>query len=116
MKRKLSLFVVASFMLAGFISCAPGEDRVAVNDAQSQIYAAAKFAADKCGTPIPEPAILVINEPLKRNLDLCTISLTRVGCPFVGFPITCLLIYLEKDPGDIPWYMNFNELSKQQIK
>jgi hypothetical protein len=110
MKRIFVLSILSIF------ACAPGVEKVDVSDAQSQIFAAAKFAADKCGTPIPEPPLIVVNDPVKRNLDLCTISITRVGCPFTGYPITCTLIYLQKDPGDIPWYLNFNELSKQQIK
>lgn len=97
-------------------SCAQTDEVVDVSDAQSQILAAAKFAADKCGTPIPEPFLLVVNDPIKRNLDLCTISITRTGCPFTGYPLPCLLIYLQKDPGDIPWYINFNGISKVQIK
>ncbi|WP_411823833.1 hypothetical protein [Leptospira sp. 'Mane'] len=110
---KILLFL---FSFAIFLQCMAQEDRVPVDEAQSQVYAAAKFAADKCGTGIPNPPLLIVSPPLKRNLDLCSISITRVGCPFVGFPIACTLIYLQKDPGNIPWYANFNELSKQQIK
>lgn len=108
----LFLLLIGAFV----IQCAPAEDRIPTNDAQSQLYAAAKFAAEKCGTPIPEPVFLILNEPIKRNLDLCTISITRTSCPFTGYPLPCVLIYLEKDPGDLPWYLNFNELSKQQIR
>jgi hypothetical protein len=97
-------------------NCAPGEETVEINDAQSQVYAAAKFAADRCGTRIPEPFLIIVTKPIKRNLDLCTISLTRTGCPFVGYPLPCVLIYSQKDPGDIPWYINFNGISKVQIK
>ncbi len=102
-------------MLSWQVNCAPGEETVDVNDAQSQVLAAAKFAADKCGTPIPQPPLIILDSPVKRNLDLCTISITRTGCPFNAYPLPCLLIYLQKDPGDIPWYINFNELSKQKI-
>ncbi|TGN13128.1 hypothetical protein EHS11_04295 [Leptospira ilyithenensis] len=108
--------LILLFFLGTFMQCASQEDTVPVNEAQSQVYAAAKFAAEKCGTPIPNPPLIIVNPPLQRNLDLCSISITRVGCPFVGFPIACTLIYLQKDPGNIPWYANFNELSKQQIK
>ncbi len=109
------IYLITIISLSLLISCA-AEDRVPTNEAQSQLYAAAKFAADRCGTPIPEPYFLILNEPIRRNLDLCTISITRTGCPFSGYPLPCALIYLENDPGDLPWYLNFNELSKQQIK
>ncbi len=108
--------IVLCFLFSHFISCAQTDERVDVSDAQSQILAAAKFAADKCGTPIPEPLLLVVSDPIKRNLDLCTISITRTGCPFSGYPLPCILIYSQKDPGDLPWYINFNGISKVQIK
>jgi len=113
--RHFFLFISLAF-ISFFISCAQTDETVPVSDAQSQILAAAKFAADKCGTLIPEPFLLVVNEPIKRNLDLCTISITRTGCPFTGYPLPCLLIYSQKDPGDIPWYINFNGVSKEQLK
>ncbi|MDF3819750.1 hypothetical protein P3G55_07570 [Leptospira sp. 96542] len=112
MKSFFSLTLVCLLV----VHCAPPIDKVDTNDAQSQIYAAAKFAADKCGTPIPQPPLIVIHDPIQRNLDLCTIAITRTECPFNGYPLPCLLIYLEKDSGDLPWYLNFNELSKIQIK
>ncbi len=113
---KQCLAVILFGSILTFVSCAQGEETVEVNDAQSQIAASAKFAADRCGTRIPEPFLIVINKPLKRNLDLCTISITRTGCPFSGYPLPCLLIYSQKDPGDLPWYINFNGISKIQIK
>nr|WP_244241474.1 hypothetical protein [Leptospira perdikensis] len=98
------------------IHCGAGVDRVDTSDAQSQVYAAAKFASEKCGNPIPNPPLVIVNKPIKRNLDLCTIAITRTECPFLGYPLPCTLIYLEKETGDIPWYLNFNEISKIQIK
>lgn len=98
------------------IHCGTGVDRVDTNDAQSQVYAAAKFASEKCGNPIPNPPLVIINKPIQRNLDFCTIAITRTECPFLGYPLPCTLIYLEKETGDLPWYLNFNELSKIQIK
>ncbi|PJZ84638.1 hypothetical protein [Leptospira harrisiae] len=106
------LIVIAIF----FINCGPGVDRVDTNDAQSQVYAAAKFASEKCGNPIPNPPLVIVNKPIQRNLDFCTIAITRTECPFLGYPLPCTLIYLEQETGDIPWYLNFNELSKIQIK
>ncbi|MCG6144418.1 hypothetical protein [Leptospira bandrabouensis] len=107
---------VLLFLILFVINCGPGIDRVDTNDAQSQIYSAAKFAADKCGNPIPNPPLLVLNKPIQRNLDLCTIAITRTECPFLGYPLPCTLIYLEQETGEIPWYLNFNEISKTQIK
>ncbi|GBF50887.1 lipoprotein [Leptospira ryugenii] len=111
MKSKL-IFLLLPF----FIACGQEAEVVDVNDAQSQIYAAAKFAADRCGSQIPNPPLIVVTKPIKRNLDLCTISITRTGCPFVGYPLPCLLIYSQNETGDLPWYVNFNGISKIQIK
>ncbi|MDZ4726037.1 MAG: hypothetical protein SH817_07765 [Leptospira sp.] len=111
----LKIFLLIT-MIVFSSSCAQEEERVPVSDAQSQILASAKFSADRCGTPIPEPPLIIVSDPIKRNLDLCTISITRTGCPFTAYPLPCLLIYLQKDPGNIPWYVNFNEISKQTIK
>ncbi|PJZ47292.1 hypothetical protein [Leptospira brenneri] len=97
-------------------NCGATVDRVDTNDAQSQVYSAAKFASEKCGNPIPNPPLVIVTKPIKRNLDLCTIAITRTECPFLGYPLPCTLIYLEQETGDIPWYLNFNEISKTQIK
>ncbi|MGE8721323.1 hypothetical protein ACO2KH_07295 [Leptospira terpstrae] len=113
MKFWTGIFIL-SFGLT--IHCGAGVDRVDTNDAQSQVYAAAKFASEKCGNPIPNPPLVIINKPIQRNLDFCTIAITRTECPFLGYPLPCTLIYLEKETGDLPWYLNFNELSKIQIK
>lgn len=112
---KEMLYFALVAIVFSVINCAT-EDTVAINDAQSQIYSAAKFAADKCNTPLPNPPLLVVSEPIKRNLDLCTIAITRTGCPFLGYPLICTLIYLDKDSGDIPWWLNFNGFSREQIK
>ncbi|MBM9592454.1 hypothetical protein JWG41_19920 [Leptospira sp. 201903075] len=113
MKIGTITFLIA---LGSIIHCGPSVDRVDTSDAQSQVYAAAKFASEKCGNPIPNPPLVIVNKPIKRNLDLCTISITRTECPFLGYPLPCTLIYLEQETGDIPWYLNFNEISKIQIK
>ncbi|MBL0955657.1 MAG: hypothetical protein IBJ01_12885 [Leptospira sp.] len=104
------------FTLIMIFNCGSGVDRVETNDAQSQVYAAAKFASEKCGNPLPNPPLVIVNKPIQRNLDLCTIAITRTECPFLGYPLVCTLIYLEEETGDIPWYLNFNEISKIQIK
>ncbi|MCW7468687.1 hypothetical protein [Leptospira kanakyensis] len=113
MKIRILFFLFASGLL---INCGPSVDRVETDDAQSQVYAAAKFASEKCGNPIPNPPLVILNKPIQRNLDFCTIAITRTECPFLGYPLPCTLIYLEQETGDLPWYLNFNELSKIQIK
>lgn len=113
MKTLIGFLIVIAALI---INCGPGVDRVDTNDAQSQVYAAAKFASEKCGNPIPNPPLVIVNKPIQRNLDFCTIAITRTECPFLGYPLPCTLIYLEKETGDVPWYLNFNELSKIQIK
>ncbi|TGK89459.1 hypothetical protein EHQ23_03470 [Leptospira bourretii] len=113
MKTLIGFLIVIAALIT---NCGPGVDRVDTNDAQSQVYAAAKFASEKCGNPIPNPPLVILNKPIQRNLDLCTIAITRTECPFLGYPLPCTLIYLEQETGDIPWYLNFNEISKIQIK
>ncbi|EOQ90227.1 hypothetical protein LEP1GSC202_0647 [Leptospira yanagawae serovar Saopaulo str. Sao Paulo = ATCC 700523] len=113
MKGSITILLFLSVLI---FNCAPGVDRVDTNDAQSQVYSAAKFASEKCGNPLPNPPLLIVNKPIQRNLDLCTIAITRTECPFLGYPLVCTLIYLEEETGDIPWYLNFNEISKLQIK
>ena len=113
MKIRTGIFFL---IIAMTTNCGSGVDHVDTSDAQSQVYAAAKFASEKCGNPIPNPPLVIVNKPIQRNLDLCTIAITRTECPFLGYPLPCTLIYLEKETGDIPWYLNFNEISKTQIK
>ncbi|WP_394854631.1 hypothetical protein [Leptospira ellisii] len=83
---------------------------VTPKDSQSQIYAAASFLANKCGTPIPVPFPIVVDDVQQKNLDLCTIAITKSECPFVSYPFACVLIYVDKPLDDVPWYLNFQEV------
>nr|WP_245667263.1 hypothetical protein [Leptospira tipperaryensis] len=80
------------------------------NDSQSQIYAAASYLARKCGTQIPVPFPIVVEDVQQKNLDLCTIAITRSECPFVSYPFACVLLYVDKPLDDIPWYLNYQEV------
>lgn len=82
---------------------------VSAGDSQSQMYAAASYLANKCGTPIPQPFPIIFEEVQQKNLDLCTIAITRSECPFVSYPFACVLLYVDKPLDDIPWYLNFQE-------
>ncbi|MCE9501657.1 MAG: hypothetical protein K8R21_14330 [Leptospira sp.] len=97
-------------------------------DAQSQINAAIQFKLDKCNADLkkkdpstgftyqaPQPWLYVIGKPVKRNVDLCSLSIMRVDCPFIQYPLICLLIYDKKGLGEIPWYFNFNEIIKAKL-
>ena len=96
--------------------CIPVDDSISKENAQSQIYAAADYKAKKCGTPIPQPPLIVFTDQIQRNLDLCTIAITRMDCPFDGYPIICLGIYSPEAVPDLPWYANFKDLTKQKFK
>ncbi|WP_246032027.1 hypothetical protein [Leptospira fluminis] len=85
------------------------QDLISQGDSNSQIYAAAEYLARKCGSPIPTPFPVAIGDIQKRNLDLCTIAITKSDCPFVSYPIACLLIYVDQPAGNIPWYTNFKD-------
>ncbi|EQA35707.1 hypothetical protein LEP1GSC047_0435 [Leptospira inadai serovar Lyme str. 10] len=108
MKKTLVSFVLIS-VSAFYSGACVREDLVSQGDSNSQIYAAAKYLATKCGDPIPTPYPVAIGDVQRRNLDLCSIAITKSDCPFVSYPIACLLIYLDKPSGDIPWYENFKD-------
>ena len=107
---------ITSLLLISILGCIPINDKISVEDAQNQIYFAADFKAKKCGTPIPSPPLIVFTEQIQRNLDLCTIAITRMDCPFDGYPIICLGIYYPEATPTLPWYFNFKELTKQRFK
>ena len=103
--------------LAAFIACAPVDNTVPIDDAYNQVYFAVQYKSKQCN-PNSQPALpLVIPvRPLQRHLDLCTIAITEnTECPFVNYPIACLMIYLPDDT-PIPWYLNFKTLLTVQIK
>ncbi|XDD52439.1 hypothetical protein AB3N59_19080 [Leptospira sp. WS92.C1] len=86
------------------------EEVVSPADSQSQLHAAANYLSNKCGTPIPVPFPIIVEEVQQKNLDLCTIAITKSECPFVSYPFACILIYVDKPLNDIPWYLNFQEI------
>lgn len=107
MKRLFLILFIPAFSLL-FLNCVR-EDTVPQGDANSQIYAAAKFVSDKCEDPLPANLPVAIGDVQRRNLDLCSIAITKSECPFVGYPIACVLIYYDKPVGEIPWYLNFED-------
>ena len=108
----MRIFILIFSLLLG---CIPVDDKISKENAQSQIYAAADFKAKKCGTPIPQPPLLVFTDQLQRNLDLCTLSIIRMDCPFDGYPVICLGLYTPEPVPSLPWYANFRELTKQRF-
>jgi hypothetical protein len=112
--KKVLFFLI--IFLGFLINCVPVDDKISKEDAQSQIYFAADFKAKKCGTSIPSPPLLVFTDQIQRNLDLCTIAITRLDCPFSEYPIICLGIYSPEPIPDLPWYIDFKELTNRRIK
>ena len=102
-------------------------------DAQSQINAAAEFKAnqclrdcqnaagnnqsarDACFRILPFPPLLVFKDQIQRNLDLCSIAITRTNCPLNAYPLACFGVYTDEAIGDISPLLNFNEFSKQKF-
>ncbi len=115
-KQIFGRFAMIVFIQLLLVGCIPVDDKIPKEDAQSQIYYAADFKAKKCGTPIPSPPLLVFTDQLQRNLDLCTIAITRLECPFSEYPIICLGIYSPEPIPEIPWYIDFKELTNRRIK
>ncbi|RHX83476.1 hypothetical protein [Leptospira stimsonii] len=109
-KQKFRTFLTACVIgaILFFQNCVRPEV-VHPNDSQSQIYAAASYLANKCGTPIPVPFPIIVEDVQQKNLDLCSIAITRSECPFVSYPFACVLLYVDKPLDDIPWYLNFQE-------
>ncbi|MCB1178210.1 MAG: hypothetical protein KDK36_11565, partial [Leptospiraceae bacterium] len=108
----MRIYTSLLLFLALFLNnCVPYDDKISSWDAQSQLNAAVDFKAKECKTPSPQPPLYVFTDQEKRNLDLCTIAITRLTCPFNDYPIICLGIYIDSPTPDIPWYMNFNDLT-----
>ncbi|TGK03946.1 hypothetical protein EHO59_10490 [Leptospira semungkisensis] len=110
MKIRLLFFCILIFSLSDCVR----QDTVMEGDANSQIYAAASFLSQKCGDPIPPNFPTAIGDVQRRNLDLCSIAITKAECPFVSYPVACLLIYYDKPLGEIPWYLNFKDVFVNQ--
>ncbi|PJZ70656.1 hypothetical protein CH373_06880 [Leptospira perolatii] len=103
---RIKIFILLIAIVLG--NCVT-KDVVSAGDSNSQILAAANFLANKCGTTIPQPIPLAVSDVYRRNLDLCSIAITKSECPFVGYPVACLFIYFDKPAEQIPWYINYKD-------
>lgn len=108
--------IITLFLLVIIQFCTPINDKVPAWDAQTQINAAAEFKAKECSSPVPQPPLYVFTDQIQRNLDLCSIAITRTNCPFTGYPIICMGIYLSKPVSSLHWLFNFDEFAKQKFK
>ncbi|ASV13467.1 hypothetical protein [Leptospira santarosai] len=108
--RRIFLGFVFILILAMFSQNCKKSEVVSAGDSQSQIYAAANYLSNKCGNPIPTPMPFIVQGVKQRNLDICTIAITQSECPFISYPLACVLIYVDNPIGDIPWYINFQEV------
>jgi hypothetical protein len=117
-------------LMISFYNCE--QKAVPAWDAQSQINAAAEFKANQClrdcqnSAPnqagkdacfriLPFPPLLVLKDQIQRNLDLCSIAITRTNCPLNAYPLACIGVYTDEAIGDISPLINFNEFSKQKF-
>ncbi|ABJ77515.1 hypothetical protein [Leptospira borgpetersenii] len=108
--QRIVLRLVSILVVAVLLQNCTKSEVVSAGDSQSQIYAAANYLSNKCGNPIPTPMPFTVQGVKQRNLDICTIAITRSECPFVSYPLACVLIYVDNPIGDIPWYINFQEV------
>ena len=109
MKFFLSLLLV-------LVACTP-DNTVSVDDAHNQIYFSVQFKKKQCN-PSSEPLtpLVIVEPPLKRHLDLCTIAITEnQECPFNNYPLACMMVYIHKDT-PIPWYISFKDTLSKQIQ
>ncbi|MBE7413580.1 MAG: hypothetical protein L6Q54_06070 [Leptospiraceae bacterium] len=120
-------FFIAIFLTLFAWNCAI-DNTVDSFDAQSQVNAAVQFKVDKCNEEEkknhpssnityfpPQPWLYIVNNPIRRNLDLCTIAITKSECPFLNYPLICMYIYQKKEVGKFPNII-FNEFIKFKIK
>ena len=123
----MKFFIITIIALMSIWNCSI-ENTVNAFDAQSQVNAAVKFRVDKCNEDEkknnpnstvtyypPQPWLYVMNDPIQRNLDLCTIAITKSECPFLYYPLVCMFIYQKKEAGKFPNIL-FNEAIKIKIK
>ncbi|MEM7180815.1 MAG: hypothetical protein AAF518_07875 [Spirochaetota bacterium] len=96
--------------------CRPANTKIPAFNAQSQINAAADFKAKECNQDVPQPPLYVFADQEQRNVDLCSIAITRLKCPFGGYPIICFGLYTSSPTPEIPWYLNFNALTDERFK
>lgn len=110
MKKNYSILLPFLFLifLWWFNACRI-EDTLSSEETNSQIYSAANYKSRECGNPIPQPFLFALkNNVSRRNVDLCTFAIIRMDCPFDGYPIVCILIYLD-ELGEIPNYLDFED-------
>ncbi|WCL48684.1 hypothetical protein [Leptospira sp. GIMC2001] len=113
LKKKMRLLLLIGLIFTQY-NCVQ-QDLVDRDEAYNEIYFALNYKSRECGREIPPLPLILLEDVSRRNLDLCTISITRTDCSEGDYPITCLLLYIEDDVQDIPWYFNFNDLSKRKI-
>ena len=81
-------------LLAG---CVESNDLPAV-DAQSEISAAIAYKEGSCGNR-PPFILIVPPQPSQYGVELCSISIIRLECPFDSYPFYCLELYGVDIPG-----------------
>jgi|JI8StandDraft_1071087.scaffolds.fasta_scaffold57704_3 hypothetical protein len=107
-------FKIILLSLLSFYNCAL-QDLVDRAEAYNEIYFALKYKASECKVEIPRLPLILDEQVSRRNLDLCTIAITGSSCTSIDYPLPCLLLYFKEDTGEIPWFLNFKDLSKTKV-
>ncbi|MCC5815997.1 MAG: hypothetical protein JJT78_14695 [Leptospira sp.] len=101
-------------ILSTLINCT-NQETLNSDQVNSQLFSAASYKARECGDPIPSQFLFAISDNVpQRNVDLCTFAILRSECPFSGFPLVCVLIYLE-EAGSIPPPLNFGDFINEKL-
>ena len=124
----IKLFLLLIFI---FLNCSGDPALIPAWDAQSQIGATAEFRATRCqeecrtangaNSPLcerrilPQPPLLLFKDVQERNLNVCSIAITRTSCPISTYPLACIFVYSKDEAKQIPWWVNFNEAAKRKF-
>lgn len=116
LQRPKQIFVwgILGFLVIFLFSCMQSST-LDSDHTNSQVYSAAVYKAKECGSTLPQDYLFVTsNKVPQRNVDLCTYAIMRMNCPFDGFPLVCVLLYIE-EVGEFPKYLQFRDIINEKL-
>lgn len=96
MIRRIHILIL--FIAALSVTGCPVDTSIDQSDAYNQIYAAIDYKAKECGTSPAYPLILP-DTPSNYGVELCSLTIIRLECPFNDYPLLCLEAYNYDVPG-----------------
>lgn len=92
---RLSKFFLLFLLI--FLSCQVEDASVSLIDAYSELNQAIEYKSKECGNK-PENILIPPNNVKRESLKICTLSILRMECPFLEYPIFCYDMFLEFFP------------------